>query len=50
MNQNQFGGNLGGPLLKDKLFGFFSWESFRLANPRPLFEQVPNNFPFCIPL
>jgi hypothetical protein len=41
VNQNQFGGNLGGPLLKDKLFGFFSWESFRLANPRPLFEQVP---------
>jgi len=41
VNQNQFGGNLGGPLVKDKLFGFFSWESFRLANPRPLFEQVP---------
>ncbi len=43
VNQNQFGGNLGGPLLKDKLFGFFNWESFRLANPRPLFEQVPGN-------
>jgi len=41
VNQNQFGGNLGGPLMKDKLFGFFSWESLRLANPRPLFEQVP---------
>ncbi len=41
VNQNQFGGNIGGPLLKDKLFGFFNWESFRLANPRPLFEQVP---------
>jgi hypothetical protein len=41
VNQNQFGGNIGGPLLKGKLFGFFNWESFRLANPRPLFEQVP---------
>jgi Carboxypeptidase regulatory-like domain/TonB dependent receptor len=41
VNQNQFGGNVGGPLMKDKLFGFFNWESFRLANPRPLFEQVP---------
>ncbi len=41
VNQNQFGGNIGGALLKDKLFGFFNWESFRLTNPRPLFEQVP---------
>ena len=42
VNQNQFGGNIGGPLFfKDKLFGFLNWESFRLANPRPLFEQVP---------
>jgi hypothetical protein len=41
VNQNQFGGNLGGPIVKDKLFGFFSWESYRLANPRPMFEQVP---------
>ncbi|MGH9713117.1 MAG: carboxypeptidase regulatory-like domain-containing protein [Candidatus Acidiferrales bacterium] len=41
VNQNQFGGNIGGALAKDKLFGFFNWESFRLSNPRPLFEQVP---------
>ena len=41
LNQNQFGGNIGGALVKDKLFGFFNWESFRLTNPRPLFEQVP---------
>jgi hypothetical protein len=39
--QNQFGANLGGALKKDKLFGFFNWESFRVANPRPLFEAVP---------
>lgn len=41
VNQNQFGANIGGALIKDKLFGFFNWESFRLVNPRPLFEQVP---------
>jgi Carboxypeptidase regulatory-like domain/TonB dependent receptor len=41
LDQNQFGGNLGGALIKDKLFGFFNWESFRLVNPRPLFEEVP---------
>jgi hypothetical protein len=41
VNQNQFGGDVGGPLMRDKLFGFFDWESFRLVNPRPVFEQVP---------
>jgi hypothetical protein len=41
VNQNQFGGDVGGSLIKDKLFGFFNWESFRLVNPRPVFEQVP---------
>jgi hypothetical protein len=41
VNQNQFGGDVGGALMKDKLFGFFNWESFRLVNPRPVFEQVP---------
>jgi outer membrane receptor protein involved in Fe transport len=44
VNQNQFGGNIGGPLfIKDRLFGFLNWESFRLANPRPLFEEVPGS-------
>jgi hypothetical protein len=32
-NQNQYGANLSGPIIKDKLFFFFSWEGFsnRLA-------------------
>jgi hypothetical protein len=30
--RNQFGGNFGGPIIKDKLFGFFDWESTRINN------------------
>lgn len=41
LNQNQFGGNLGGALKKNRLFGFSNWESFRLSDPRPIFEGVP---------
>src|SRR6185369_5807624 len=26
---NQFGGNVGGPIWKNKVFGFFSWETVR---------------------
>lgn len=39
--QNQFGGNAGGALKKDKLFAFVNWEGFRVSNPRPVFERVP---------
>jgi len=38
--QNQFGGNLG-KALGQRFFMFANWESTRVANPRPLFEQVP---------
>ncbi|MGH8247953.1 MAG: hypothetical protein ACREUU_16145, partial [Gammaproteobacteria bacterium] len=30
--------------VKNKLFGFFNWESFRVANPRPVLERVPGVF------
>lgn len=45
--QNQFGFNVGGPVLRDKTFFFFSWEQFRLRTgtvttttvPMPSFRQ-----------
>ncbi|MGD0920141.1 MAG: carboxypeptidase regulatory-like domain-containing protein [Terriglobia bacterium] len=45
VNQIQFGANVGGALKKDKVFGFFNWEGFRVSNPRPVFEQTP---PLCL--
>jgi hypothetical protein len=42
-NQNQFGGNLGGPIVKNKAFFFFNWESLRADDPRPVFERVPDS-------
>ena len=42
-NQNLFGGNIGGPLVKNKAFVFFNWESLRAHDPRPVFERVPDN-------
>jgi hypothetical protein len=31
--QQQFGGSVGGALIKDKLFGFFTYDGFRKVNP-----------------
>lgn len=33
LKQNQFGGNIGGPIIKDKLFFFFSYEGLRISSP-----------------
>jgi Carboxypeptidase regulatory-like domain len=39
--RNQFGGNIGGPIKKDKLFFFFDYEGLRLSNPQQVIQPVP---------
>ena len=40
-NQNQFGGNFGGPILKNKLFGFFDYEGTRIKQGVSRVSTVP---------
>ena len=40
--QNDFGGTLGGPILKDKTFFFFSYEGLRLRLPQTELTYVPD--------
>lgn len=40
--QNDFGGTLGGPILRNKLFFFFSYEGLRLRVPFTRTELVPS--------
>lgn len=37
---NQFGGNLGGPVVKNKLFFFFNYDGQRNTTPNPVFLTV----------
>ena len=39
--QNQYGIAAGGPIVKDKLFFFTSWENFALRNGKPTLTTVP---------
>ena len=41
LHQNQYGANGGGPLLKDKVFFFFSWEHESLTSTSPLSSVIP---------
>ncbi len=38
---NQFGGSLGGPVRKDKLFYFFTYEGYRMSNRQIVRDQSP---------
>jgi hypothetical protein len=40
-NQNQFGGSLGGPFIKNKLFGFFNYEGTRIKQGVTRTSTVP---------
>jgi hypothetical protein len=43
--QNDFGGTLGGPILKNKTFFFFSYEGLRLRLPQTILTLVPDTNP-----
>jgi Carboxypeptidase regulatory-like domain/TonB-dependent Receptor Plug Domain len=40
-NQNQFGGNFGGPIMKNRLFGFFNYEGTRIKQGVSRTATVP---------
>ena len=42
LRQNQFGGTLGGPIIKNKTFGFFSYQGTRIRLGRSFLATVPS--------
>jgi hypothetical protein len=41
LHQNQYGANVGGPILRNKAFFFFAWEHESLLSSQPSSETVP---------
>jgi hypothetical protein len=44
LRMNQFGGSVGGPIVKDRVFFFGSYEGYRLRNAVNIIEAVPSAF------
>ena len=40
-NRNQFGANLGGPILRDKMFFFVNYDGIREIHPTPVYATFP---------
>ena len=41
LRYNQYGAAVGGPFIKNRTFGFFNWEEYRLARSSPRILTVP---------
>ncbi len=41
LRYNQFGASVSGPIIKNKTFGFFNWEEYRLRDSSPRISSVP---------
>ncbi len=41
LRYNQYGASLGGPIVKNKLFGFFNYEQYLLRQSSPVIASVP---------
>ena len=41
LRYNQYGASAGGPIIKNRTFGFFNWEEYRLRRSNPRISSVP---------
>lgn len=41
LRYNQFGASIGGPIVRNKTFGFFNWEEYRLRSSTPRIASTP---------
>lgn len=44
LRQNQFGGAIGGPVIKNRVFFFFDYQGFRIVNGVTSLTQVPTDY------
>ncbi len=42
LRYNQYGASVGGPVVRNRTFGFFNWEEYRLARSSPRIRNVPH--------